>query len=187
MRETALSPDGKFIVWGVGGRGGSGLSLAPFDNPAAAKRITACTGGDKGQESNAVFSPDSHQLAFFSDCNATHKIAIFIADPAGSAAPHQLVELNGFAKEMQWSPDGRRLSFLYVGGATRPSGALAAEKLPSGVIGVEGLEGVLARGPGSARSTGRLRPVRESVEPSNPSPEWIGIGRNRCRGVGWSD
>jgi hypothetical protein len=32
------------------------------------------------------------------------------------------------------------LSFLYVEGATRPSGALAAEKPPSGVIGVEGLE-----------------------------------------------
>ena len=41
---------------------------------------------------------------------------------------------------MQWSPDGKRLSFLYVEGATRPSGALAAEKPQTGVIGVEGLE-----------------------------------------------
>ena len=140
IRETALSPDGKFIVWSVGGRGGSGISLAPLDNPSAAKRLTGCGGGEKGMESNAVFSPDSRQVAFFSDCTADHKMAIFVADPAGSAAPHQLVELNGLAKEMQWSPDGKQLSFLYVEGATRPSGALAAEKLPSGVIGVEGLE-----------------------------------------------
>ena len=67
-------------------------------------------------------------------------MAIFLADPSSTSAPHQLAVANGFAKEMQWSPDGKRLSFLYVEGATRPSGALAAEKPPSGVIGVEGLE-----------------------------------------------
>jgi dipeptidyl aminopeptidase/acylaminoacyl peptidase len=140
VRETALSPDGKWIVWGIGGRGGSDLELAPLENPSAAKRLTACAGETKGQESNAVFSPDSKQVAFFSDCTADHKMAIFLADAAGATSPHQLAELNGFAKEMQWSPDGKQLSFLYVEGATRPSGALAAEKIPSGVIGVEGLE-----------------------------------------------
>jgi dipeptidyl aminopeptidase/acylaminoacyl peptidase len=150
VRETALSPDGKYIVLNVGGRGGSDLELAPLDNPSAARRITACEGGgrgaNRGQESNAVFSPDSRQIAFFSDCNADHKMAVFLtdasglADASGVSAPHQLAGLNGFAKEMQWSPDGKRLSFLYVEGATRPSGALAAEKPPSGVIGVEGLE-----------------------------------------------
>jgi len=140
VRETALSPDGKYIVWNVAGHGGEGIQLAPLDNPAAAKRVTACEGGARGQESNAVFSPDSKQLAFFSDCTTDHQTAIFLADAGGSSAPHQLAELNGFAKEMQWSPDGKHLSFLYVEGATRPSGALAAEKPPSGVIGVEGLE-----------------------------------------------
>jgi dipeptidyl aminopeptidase/acylaminoacyl peptidase len=144
VRETALSPDGKWIVWNVAGRGGSDLELAPLENPSAAKRLTACAGGansaPRGQESNAVFSRDSKQLAFFSVCTSDHKMAIFLADASGATAPHLLAELNGFAKEMQWSPDGKRLSFLYVEGATRPSGALAAEKPPSGVIGVEGLE-----------------------------------------------
>jgi dipeptidyl aminopeptidase/acylaminoacyl peptidase len=141
VRETALSPDGKYIAWNVGGgRGGSDIELAPLENPGAAKRLTACEGAAKGQESNAVFSPDSKQVAFFSGCTSDHKMAIFLADVAGASAPHQLAELNGFAKAMQWSPDGKRLSFLYVEGATRPSGALAAEKPPSGVIGVEGLE-----------------------------------------------
>lgn len=140
IRETALSPDGKSIVWNVAGRGGAGIQLAPLDNPSAARRMTACENGARGQESNAVFSPDSTKLAFFSDCTADHKAAIFVADVAGGAAPHMLAQLNGFAKEMQWSPDGKRLSFLYVEGATRPSGALAAEKPPSGVIGIEGLE-----------------------------------------------
>jgi dipeptidyl aminopeptidase/acylaminoacyl peptidase len=145
IRETALSPDGKWIAWNVAGRGGAGIEVAPLDHPEAAKRMTACEGGGansttRGQESNVVFSPDSKQVAFFSDCTSDHKMALFLADPSGASAPHQLAALNGFAKEMVWSPDGKRLSFLYVEGATRPSGALAAEKLPSGVIGVEGLE-----------------------------------------------
>ena len=140
IRETALSPDGKLIEWDVAGHGGSDIEVAPFDNPSAARQVTACASGSHGQESNAVFSPNSQQLAFFSSCNADHKTAIYLADASGSSAPHQLVQLNGYAKEMQWSPDGKHLTFLYVEGATRPSGALAAEKPPSGVIGVEGLE-----------------------------------------------
>jgi dipeptidyl aminopeptidase/acylaminoacyl peptidase len=140
IRATAISPDGTHIVWEVGGRGASDIELAPLDNPAAAGRITACTDGDRGEESNAVFSPDSRQLAFFSECTSDHKTAVFLADVAGGSAPHRLAQVNGFAKEMQWSPDGKQLSFLYVAGATRPSGALAAEKPQTGVIGVEGLE-----------------------------------------------
>lgn len=137
---TALSPDGKSIVWEVGGRGGADIELAPFDNPGAAKKVTACNSGDRGRESNAVFSPDSKQLAFFSECTSDHKMAVFLADAAGGSAPHLLATVNGFAKEMVWSPDGKFLSFLYVEGATRPSGALAAEKPQTGVIGEEGLE-----------------------------------------------
>ena len=140
IRGTALSPDGKYIAWDQGGRGGSDIELAPLSNPAAAKRITACPGGERGEESNAVFSPDSKQLAFFSDCTEDRRTAIFVADAAGATAPRRLAQLDGFAKEMQWSPDGGRLTFLYVAGATRPSGALAAEKEQTGVIGVEGFE-----------------------------------------------
>ena len=69
-----------------------------------------------------------------------HKPAIFLGSPGSDTAPRLLATLNGFAKSLQWSPDGKLLSFLYVEGATRPSGALAAMKPPSGVIGVEGLE-----------------------------------------------
>ncbi|HEY1807686.1 MAG TPA: S9 family peptidase [Acidobacteriaceae bacterium] len=140
IRETELSPDGRLIEWGIAGRGGSEIEVAPLDNPSAARQVTACAAGSHGQEHNAVFSPNSQQLAFFSNCNADHKTAIYLADASGSSAPHELAQLNGFAKEMQWSPDGKSLTFLYVEGATRPSGALAAEKPPSGVIGVEGLE-----------------------------------------------
>ncbi len=140
IRGTELSPDGAHLVWEVVGHGGAGIELAPMDHPAAAKRVTACSGDEKGAESNAVFSPDSKRLAFFSECTSDHRRAVFLADVAGGSAPHQLAMVDGFAKAMQWSPDGKRLSFLYVEGATRPSGALAAEKPQTGVIGVEGFE-----------------------------------------------
>lgn len=140
IRETSLSPDGQWIEWDIAGNGASDIEVAPFDNPSAARQVTACAAGTHGQESNAVFSPDSKQLAFFSSCDAEQKTAIYLADGSAASAPHELVQLNGYAKAMQWSPDGKSLTFLYVEGATRPSGALAAEKPPSGVIGVQGLE-----------------------------------------------
>ncbi|HTW47793.1 MAG TPA: S9 family peptidase [Acidobacteriaceae bacterium] len=140
IRETNLSPDGKSIVWTEAGRAGHGIRLAPFSDPAAAKQVTACAEGVHGMEGEAVFSPDSTKLAFFSDCTADHKTAIFLADADGSGTPKQLAELNGYAHHLAWSPDGKQLGFLYVEGATRPPSPIAAEKPPSGVIGVEGLE-----------------------------------------------
>jgi dipeptidyl aminopeptidase/acylaminoacyl peptidase len=142
VRETDLSPDGKLLAWNVSG---DGIQLAPLDDPNHPRHITACANGVKGREDGLAWSPDSKHLAFFSNCTdngktADGKTAIFIADSDSKAAPHQLAPLNGFAKSLVYSPDGKFLSFLYVEGATRPSGALAAMKPPSGVIGVEGLE-----------------------------------------------
>jgi dipeptidyl aminopeptidase/acylaminoacyl peptidase len=137
ISETNLSPDGNFIVWMVGGRGESDIELAPLANPASARKITACTGGAHGMESEAVFSPDSKQLAFLSDCTADHKPAVFLADASGTTPPRQLAELNGYAHELAWSPDGKRVSFLYVEGSMRRPSPVAPEPLPAGVIGIE--------------------------------------------------
>ncbi|HTV15162.1 MAG TPA: S9 family peptidase [Acidobacteriaceae bacterium] len=140
IRETNLSPDGKYIVWTEAGRAGHGIELAPFSDPGSAKHVTACAAGAHGEEGEAIFSPDSTKLAFFSDCTSDHKPAIFLASADGSGTPKQAAELNGYAHDLAWSPDGKHLSFLYVEGATRPPSPIAAEKPPSGVIGVEGLE-----------------------------------------------
>ncbi|HEX5233786.1 MAG TPA: S9 family peptidase [Silvibacterium sp.] len=162
IRETQISPDGNLVAWTVGG---GGIVLAPLSNPAQTRHVTACahTGASpsaptadrpssrfRGHEGGLAWSPDSRTLAFFSDCSqnksadsgeSSQKMALFTEDVATpNAVPHQLASLNGFAKSLEYSPDGKYLSFLYVEGATRPSGALAAMKPPSGVIGVEGLE-----------------------------------------------
>jgi dipeptidyl aminopeptidase/acylaminoacyl peptidase len=137
VRETEISPDGNLIAWTVSGEG---IVVAPMSDPTQTRHITACAAGAKGHEEGLAWSPDSKTLAFFSDCTADHKTAIFTDDVTAGAAPHLLAQLNGYAKSLQYSPDGKYLSFLYVEGATRPSGALAPMKPPSGVIGVENIE-----------------------------------------------
>jgi dipeptidyl aminopeptidase/acylaminoacyl peptidase len=135
IQQTDLSPDGNLIAWNAGG-----IQVAPLNDPSHARPITACAAAEKGRENGFAWSPDSKQLAFFSNCTPDHKGAIFLASPGSDTAPRLLATLDGYAKELAWSPDGQYLAFLYVKGATRPSGALAAMKPPSGVIGVEGLE-----------------------------------------------
>src|SRR5579875_767168 len=111
VSATALSPDAQSITWDVSG---AGLSLAPLSSPASARPLTACRSGEKGQDFDAVFSPDSRHVAFFSECTPTHKTGIFLADVSGAASPRLLAQLDGVAQDLHWSPNGKQLSFLYV-------------------------------------------------------------------------
>ncbi|HMD18893.1 MAG TPA: hypothetical protein VKH40_01155, partial [Alloacidobacterium sp.] len=140
--QTVISPDSKWVSWVVRPQEGRGteIEVAPLDNPSSTYRITACGEGKQGDENEIAWSPDSKQLAFFSDCNSEHQQGLYIAEPAAKAPAKRLTTFHGYADSPQWSPDGKFIGLLYVEGATRPSGALAAMKPPAGVIGVEGLE-----------------------------------------------
>jgi dipeptidyl aminopeptidase/acylaminoacyl peptidase len=137
IRETQLSPDGNFIAWTVRNEG---IDLAPMATPSAIRHITTCAAGNTGKEQSLAWSPDSKTLAFLSDCTPSHQAAIYLASANSNSAPHLLAQLNGYAESLQYTPNGKFLSFLYVEGATRDSGALAAMDAPSGVIGVEHVE-----------------------------------------------
>ena len=137
--DVNLSPDGKLIAWTEAGPGGDGIRVAPLADPSSPRAITACAEGAQGMESEPVFSPDGKQIAFLSDCTADHKPGVFLAGVDGGM-PRQLAELNGYAHQLGWSPDGKQLSFLYVPGSMRRPSPVAPEPLPSGVIGVEGIE-----------------------------------------------
>ncbi|MFZ0661076.1 MAG: S9 family peptidase [Acidobacteriaceae bacterium] len=139
VRETQLSPDGNYIAWDISKEG---VYLAPLSDPAHARHVTACAADAEGDEKSLAWSPDSATLAFLSNCGKDGKIeqnrmAIYTVAASGSNSPHLLAQLNGYAKSLRYSPTGKLLSFLYEKGATRPSGALAPEPLPVGVIGVE--------------------------------------------------
>jgi dipeptidyl aminopeptidase/acylaminoacyl peptidase len=140
VSQVAVSPDGKRLAWIEGARGGE-IWVAPVDNLKKSRRVTAAAKSDEDcREDDIVWEPDSKALAFFSDCAESGDQAdLYISRLDGSAA-RRLTMLKGYESLPAFSPDGKAIAFLYVEGATRPAGALAAMKPPSGVIGEDGVE-----------------------------------------------
>ena len=135
--QVGISPDGKRLAWVERGE----IHVAAMDDLDKSRRITAA--GQENQvcaEDDFTWSPDSAALAFFSDCaNPGTQTDLYLA-PADGGAPLRLTTLNGYVDSPAFSPDGAHIAFLYVEGATRPAGALAAMKPFAGVIGEEGIE-----------------------------------------------
>src|SRR6201994_5077359 len=133
--QTSLSPDGKRLAWTERGHSGPGRIMVSEARGEGAEQLDIgkdCTARDP------EWSPDSRALLFAGDCGQDGQTDLFVTTLKGQ--PQQITHLKGFVEHPAWSPDGERIAFLYVPGPTRPAGALAAMKPPSGVIGVEGLE-----------------------------------------------
>jgi dipeptidyl aminopeptidase/acylaminoacyl peptidase len=139
--QVAVSPDGKELAWIEGGRGGGSILVAPMDDLKKTQKVTAAAKPDqKCQENDLTWEPDSKALGFFSDCAASNgQMDLYLSHLDGAAA-QRLTQLKGYVHEAAFSPDGSKVAFLYVEGATRPAGALAAMKPPSGVIGQDNVE-----------------------------------------------
>ncbi len=146
IEQVAISPDGKRLAWIEDGE----ISVAPLDNLDKRRQVTAsgASGSDTADarctEQDLAWSPDSTALAFFSSCaRASDGIEsqenLFLTHLDGNPAA-RLTDLHGYVHSPVFAPDGRYIAFLYVEGATRAAGALAAMKRPSGVIGQEGIE-----------------------------------------------
>ncbi|MGD0736327.1 MAG: S9 family peptidase [Terracidiphilus sp.] len=139
--QVAVSPDGKRLAWIQMGREGAEIRVAPLDDLNKSERITAAAKPEQHcHENDVAWSPDGKALAFFSDCAKLGEQTDLYVAPLDGGAARRVTELKGLAHELAFSPDGSKLAFLYVEGATRPAGALAAMKPPSGVIGEDGVE-----------------------------------------------
>ena len=145
VEAVAISPDGTQLAWVIQREGKSAIEVAAADGThahsvSAAAKPGTCT------ESGIAWAPDSHHLAFVSDCGSdltSTKVMqndIYLADTIGNNAPTRLAQLNGYARALQWTADGKSLGFLYVAGATRHASALSAAKPAAGEVGVEGVE-----------------------------------------------
>ena len=140
--QVAISPDGSKLAWIEGGRGGGEIRVASPNDLGKSEHVTAATSADQHcREGEFAWAPDSKSFAFFSDCasSADHQVDLYLSRLDGTPAK-RLTALKGIPQAPAFSPDGSKIAFLYVEGATRPAGALAAMKPPSGVIGEDGVE-----------------------------------------------
>ena len=141
LGQVAVSPDGKRLAWIERSGESDGILVAPLDNLKKSQRVTAAAKPEEHcQEDEIRWSPDSKALAFLATCAARSGQAELYLSYLDRQPARRLTELKGFVEAPAFSPDGAQVAFLYVEGATRPSGALAAMKAPAGVIGEDGIE-----------------------------------------------
>jgi len=139
--QVAISPDGKRLAWIQYGKDGAEIRVSGLEDLAKSERVTAAAKADaRCREGELAWAPDAKALAFFSDCaKPGGQTDLYLSRLDGKAAV-RLTELNGYVEAPAFAPDGGSVAFLYVEGATRPAGALAAMKPWSGVIGEDGVE-----------------------------------------------
>jgi dipeptidyl aminopeptidase/acylaminoacyl peptidase len=139
--QVAVSPDGKRLAWLQYGKDGAEIRVAPLDDLEKSERVTAAAKAEERcSEGEISWAPDAQTLVFFSDCaHPGEQTDLYVARVDGGPA-RRLTELKGYVEAPAFSPDGTKVAFLYVEGATRPAGALAAMKPWSGVIGEDGVE-----------------------------------------------
>ena len=138
--QVAISPDGKKLAWVEGGRGGGQIMVAPPEDVSKPERVIVSKGDDRCSANGFTWEPDSKALAFLSICSDSNgEEQIYLSHLDGNPAK-RLTALKGYVHEPAFSPDGSSIAFLYVAGATRPAGALAAMKPPAGVIGEDNVE-----------------------------------------------
>ena len=145
---VAISPDGSMLAFVHHGKDGWGLLLAPMGDPSKTIPITASKKPNPNcGEGMGSWAPDSRRLAFVGTCQTPDQDNVFVAAIGGDFSQgkpkvevERLTEAKGEVGMPQFSPDGSKIAFLYVEGATRAAGALAAMKPWAGVIGEDGVE-----------------------------------------------
>jgi dipeptidyl aminopeptidase/acylaminoacyl peptidase len=141
ISQVAVSPDGKRLAWIQMAKEGIEIRVSPLTDMSSSERVTAAATPDQHcHEGEIVWSPDSNELAFFSDCaRPSEQTDLYVSRLDGKPA-RRFSNLQGYVDAPVFSPDGTKVAFLYVEGATRRAGALAAMKSPAGVIGEDGVE-----------------------------------------------
>jgi dipeptidyl aminopeptidase/acylaminoacyl peptidase len=142
IAQVAVSPDGKRLAWIQDSKDGVEIRVSPIDDLSKSDRVTAAPPKPETHchEGDLAWAPDSTSLAFFSDCAKLDEQTDLYLSRLDNKPARRLTDLKGYVNGPVFSPDGSSVAFLYVEGATRRAGALAAMKPPSGVIGEDGVE-----------------------------------------------
>ena len=139
ISAAQLSPDGNQLAWVVRTDGKDAIEVANADG-SDAHRVGIAKRGDCN-ETDPAWAPDSHHLAFLSNCaNGGKQKDLLVVDMQAKESPKHMASLPGVAQDLSWAPDGKSLGFLYVPNGTRRASAVYAAKPASGEIGVDGME-----------------------------------------------
>ncbi|HYL86080.1 MAG TPA: S9 family peptidase [Candidatus Angelobacter sp.] len=140
FQQTAISPDGKKIIWvetllGKNGApdGNTAIYLADRGSTVAPKRVTASLRPIARAESSVAWSPDSKQIAFLSDAVKPGQLQLYISS-AESGPAKKITNVKGLLASPGWSPDGKSIAVLLTENAIRAAGPLVAEAPETGEI-----------------------------------------------------
>ena len=137
-RETAISPDGRYVAWTVNLRNkdntpsrNSEIWLLDLTKPgAAAQKVTAASA--LHAEHGIAWAPDSKQIAFLSDIEKQGQLELYLQPIGGKAK--KLTSLTGYLSSPHWSPDGTKIALLFTENAPRAAGPLEPSTKDAGVV-----------------------------------------------------
>ena len=134
--QASMNADGTQVAWSADDSEGQSIHFAALSKEGKTKRITASLNNKPCNEIEPQWSPNRKELAFLSDAQSPNQLQIFIADASTGALRTQqpLTHFDGYVSHLQWSPDGKQLSVLYVEKASREPSPMAAENRAVGVI-----------------------------------------------------
>ncbi len=185
IRQVAISPDGQHVAW-VEANGASphGIYVCSLASPVSTRRrITAGSGDDASEEHDIAWSPDSRQLAFFSNAQTPDQLQLYVAKVTGGEA-RKLTDLKGSLDAPSWSPDGKTLALLFTENTPRLPGPLEPMALPSGVIGGKTYEQRLTTVDVATGRVRQLSPADMYVYEYDWSPDGRKFALTAARGPG---
>ncbi|MGI8960591.1 MAG: prolyl oligopeptidase family serine peptidase [Bryobacteraceae bacterium] len=133
---VTISPDGKWVTWGQAAQDNSRnteIYRLDWKNSAAQPERVSAGDGKPCREKGLAWSPDSLQIAFFSNAGSEDQEQVYVM-PAGGGRAHRVTDVKGYVTDIRWAPQGNRLAFLYAenGGGGGPLEAVPAQ---TGAIG----------------------------------------------------
>jgi hypothetical protein len=137
--QVTLNPAASAIAWNAEDAGGHPVIYrAPLTHPDQLTRVSAALLPDSAgvSETEPAWSPNGREIAFLSDAHSHGQAQVYIvsATRAHQQEPGPLTQFDGHVSNLQWSPDGKYLSVLYVEKSTREPSPMAAEDRATGLI-----------------------------------------------------
>jgi dipeptidyl aminopeptidase/acylaminoacyl peptidase len=138
-RETAISPDARWIAWTIDIRNKdntlshNGEILVASSSASGAPPHRLGVSRSAHPEHSPAFSPDSSRVAFLASTDKGGQLQLYV-EPAQGGSPHKLTSLKGFVDSPRWSPDGKTIAVLFTENSVRFAGPLEPAARDAGVV-----------------------------------------------------